>query len=73
MKWIHLLEIALSLLALLSVRMIAINHRYGGYIGVSCQVCWVSYWLFSKQFGFLIIDVGLIFIYWDYIKCYKGR
>ena len=72
--WAHALEVVLSLFALLSVRLIAINHRYGGYVGVACQTCWVSYWIYSKQFGFLIIDCGLIFIYLDYIRqCYKDK
>ena len=69
------LEIILSLLALTSVRLIAIGHHLGGIVGVLCQSFWISYWIYSKQYGFLLIDAGLLVIYFDYIRtqCSKNK
>jgi len=69
------LEISLSLLALMSIRLIAIGHHLGGIVGVICQTFWISYWIWSNQYGFLLIDAGLLVIYFDYIRtqCSKNK
>lgn len=67
------IEIFLSILALTSVRLVAIGHRLGGIVGLSCQACWISWWVYTNQLGFLLIDAGLLIIYIDYIRCYKDK
>ena len=60
MFWI---EIFLSIWALAAVRLLAQGHKLGPLIGWVGQVLWVSMWIFTSQYGFLLIDVGLAYIY----------
>jgi len=43
------IELFLSILALTSVRLVAIGHRLGGVVGLSCQACWISWWVYTNQ------------------------
>jgi len=67
------IEILLSLFALTSVRLVAIGHHLGGIVGLGCQTCWISWWIYTSQLGFLLIDAGLLIIYIDYIRCYRDK
>ena len=60
MFWI---EIFLSIWALAAVRLLAQGHKLGPLIGWVGQVLWVSMWIYTSQFGFLLIDIGLAYIY----------
>ena len=60
MFWI---EIFLSIWALAAVRLLAVGHKLGPLVGWVGQVLWVSMWLYTSQYGFLLIDIGLAYIY----------
>jgi len=60
MFWI---EIILSIWALAAIRLLAIGHKLGPLIGWVGQILWVSMWLYTSQYGFLLIDIGLAYIY----------
>jgi len=51
--------------------MLAQGHRLGPIVGWLGQVLWVSMWIYTGQYGFILIDVGLGYIY---LEAYlKGR
>ncbi len=60
MFWI---EIILSIWALIAIRLLAQGHKLGPLVGWVGQILWVSMWIFTSQFGFLLIDIGLAYIY----------
>ena len=60
MFWI---EIILSIWALTAVRLLAQGHKLGPLVGWVGQVLWVSMWIFTEQYGFILIDTGLAYIY----------
>jgi len=60
MFWI---EIFLSIWALAAVRLLAQGHKLGPLVGWVGQVLWVSMWIFTEQYGFILIDTGLAYIY----------
>ena len=60
MFWI---EIILSIWAVIAVRLLAQGHKLGPPIGWVGQVMWVSMWIYTKQYGFILIDTGLAYIY----------
>ena len=60
MFWI---EIILSIWALVAIRLLAQGHKLGPLVGWVGQILWVSMWIYTDQFGFLLIDIGLAYIY----------
>ena len=70
MFWI---EIFLSIWALAAVRLLAQGHKLGPLVGWVGQVLWVSMWIYTKQYGFILIDTGLAYIYLEAYFREKGR
>ena len=68
MIWI---ESFLSVWALVAIRMLAQGHRLGPIVGWLGQVLWVSMLIYTGQYGFILIDVGLGYIYLE--AYWKGR
>lgn len=66
MIWI---ESFLSIWALVAIRLLAQGHKAGPIVGWIGQVLWVSMWIYTGQYGFILIDVGLGYIYLEaYLK-----
>jgi len=70
MFWI---EIILSIWALIAIRLLARGHKLGPLVGWVGQVLWVSMWIFTEQYGFILIDTGLAYIYLEAYFRGKGR
>ena len=70
MFWI---EIILSIWALIAIRLLAQGHQLGPLLGWVGQVLWVSMWIFTEQYGFILIDTGLAYIYLEAYFRGKGR
>ena len=62
MFWI---ETFLSAWAIFAIRLLTIKHKAGPFIALTGNMCWVSMWIYTGQYGFLFVDVGLMLIYWD--------
>jgi len=60
MFWI---EIILSIWALIAIRLLAQGHKLGPLVGWVGQILWVSMWIYTDQYGFILIDTGLAYIY----------
>ena len=53
--------------------MLAQGHKAGPIVGWIGQVLWVSMWIYTEQYGFILIDVGLGYIYLEaYLKGKKN-
>lgn len=61
---ITLIELALTIWAALSVKMINRQVRWGLYSGTACNMCFLTYWFISEQHGFLIGDIVFTLMYW---------
>ena len=48
----YLIELILTIWAALSVRAINRNARYGLESGISCNLCFLTWWLMTNQLGF---------------------
>jgi hypothetical protein len=70
MFWI---EIILSIWALIAIRLLAQGHKLGPLVGWVGQILWVSMWIFTEQYGFILIDTGLAYIYLEAYFRGKGR
>ena len=53
----YLTELTLTIWAALSVRAINRNTRWGLESGISCNLCFLTWWLMTGQFGFFIGDL----------------
>jgi hypothetical protein len=65
MFWI---ETFLSAWAIYAIRLLTLKDRKGPVIALLGNACWVSMWIYTKQYGFLFVDVGLMIIYWDTLR-----
>ena len=53
----YLIELILTIWAALSVRAINRNARVGLESGISCNLCFLPWWLMTTQLGFFVGDL----------------
>ena len=53
----YIIELTLTIWAALSVRAINRNARYGLESGISCNLCFLTWWLMTNQLGFFVGDL----------------
>jgi len=53
----YIIELTLTIWAALSVRAINRNTRWGLESGITCNLCFLTWWLMTGQFGFFIGDL----------------
>ena len=53
----YLIELILTIWAAFSVRAINRNARYGLESGISCNLCFLTWWLMTNQLGFFVGDL----------------
>ena len=70
----YLIELTLTIWAALSVRAINRNARYGLESGISCNLCFLTWWLMTNQLGFFVGDLVFSAMYGReiYLK-YRSR
>ena len=70
----YLIELILTIWAALSVRAINRNARYGLESGISCNLCFLTWWLMTNQLGFFVGDLAFSAMYGReiYLK-YRSR
>ncbi len=59
------IEIVLSIWTLIAIRLFGQGRKLGSIMAVLANICWLSMWLYTKQYGFILIDSGLLIIYWE--------
>jgi len=60
----YLIELTLTIWAALSVRAIDANkYGWGIYSGASCNACFLSWWWYTNQMGFLTGDLIFTLMY----------
>ena len=52
----YLIEFTLTVWAAWSVRLINRQAKCALYSGILCNLCFLSWWVFTKQYGFLVGD-----------------
>ena len=62
MIWIELL---LSITTLIGIRLFGQGKRIGAVTCVLTNYGWLSMWIYTGQYGFIPVDLGLMFIYWE--------
>ena len=70
----YLIELILTIWAAFSVRAINRNARFGLESGISCNLCFLTWWLMTNQLGFFIGDLVFSAMYGReiYLK-YRSR
>jgi hypothetical protein len=73
-KVTYLIELTLTIWAAFSVRAINRNARYGLESGISCNLCFLTWWLMTNQLGFFVGDLVFSAMYGReiYLK-YRSR
>jgi hypothetical protein len=59
------IEIALSIWTLIALRLFGQGKKLGSILAVLANLGWLSMWIYTKQYGFILIDAGLLVIYWE--------
>ena len=59
------IEVALSLWTLVAIRLFGQGRKLGAIMAVIANLCWLSMWMYTKQYGFILVDLGLLLIYWE--------
>ena len=59
------IEIALSIWTLIALRLFGQGRKLGSILAVLANIGWLSMWIYTKQYGFILIDAGLLVIYWE--------
>ena len=59
------IEVALSLWTLVAIRLFGQGRKLGSIMAVIANLCWLSMWMYTKQYGFILVDLGLLLIYWE--------
>jgi len=59
------IEIALSIWTLIALRLFGQGKKLGSILAVLANIGWLSMWIYTKQYGFILIDAGLLVIYWE--------
>jgi hypothetical protein len=57
MELAYLIQFILTVWGAWTVRLINRQHKYGLYSGILCNVCFLTFWAVSGQFGFLAGDL----------------
>jgi len=52
----YVIEFSLTVWAAWSVRCINRQTKFALYQGITCNLCFISWWLYTSQYGFLIGD-----------------
>ena len=70
----YVIELTLTIWAALSVRAINRNARFGLESGISCNLCFLTWWLMTNQLGFFVGDLVFSAMYGReiYLK-YRSR
>ena len=70
----YVIELTLTIWAAFSVRAINRNARYGLESGISCNLCFLTWWLMTNQHGFFVGDLVFSAMYGReiYLK-YRSR
>ena len=70
----YLIELILTIWAAFSVRAINRTARYGLESGISCNLCFLTWWLMTNQLGFFVGDLVFSAMYGReiYLK-YRSR
>ena len=70
----YLIELILTIWAAFSVRAINRNARFGLESGISCNLCFLTWWLMTNQLGFFVGDLAFSAMYGReiYLK-YRSR
>ena len=67
------IELALSCWTLYAIRLFGQGKKRGAVMALLANICWISMWIYTAQYGFIPIDVGLMFVYWErLITLWKG-
>jgi len=59
------LELLLSIVTLYGIRLFGKGKRRGSIVCVVSNFGWLSMWIYTGQYGFIPIDLGLLIIYWE--------
>ena len=59
------IEILLSLLTLIAIRLFGQGRKLGSIMAVLANIGWLSMWLYTKQYGFILVDLSLLLVYWE--------
>ena len=53
----YLIELTLTIWAAMSVRAINRNARWGLESGITCNICFLTWWVITGQIGFFVGDL----------------
>jgi len=53
----YTIQLILCIWAAISVSLVARQYKYGLYIGMSSNLCFIAWWIFTQQHGFLVGDL----------------
>ena len=59
------IEVALSLWTLVAIRLFGQGRKLGSIMAVTANIGWLSMGMYTKQYGFILVDLGLLLIYWE--------
>ena len=59
------IELTLSCWTLYALREFGKGRKVGAVMALIAYVGWISMWLYTEQYGFIPIDLGLMFVYWE--------
>ena len=59
------IEILLSLWTLIAIRLFGQGRKLGSIMAVTANIGWLSMWVYTKQYGFSLVDLGLLLVYWE--------
>ena len=59
------IEVALSLWTLVAIRLFGHGRKLGSIMAVTANIGWLSMWMYTKQYGFILVALGLLLIYWE--------
>ena len=69
-----IIEICLSAATLYAMLLLSDRHPVAPSLGILVNLFWVGMWIYTKQYGFLLIDVGILLIYIRALKKqFKGE
>lgn len=58
-----IIETIFSVFTLLAMLLMSNRHHLAPALGVTVNFCWVVLWIYTGQYGFLFLDVGILLIY----------
>lgn len=57
------IEICFSVATLYAMLLLSDRHRAAPSLGIVVNIFWAIMWLYTKQYGFLLLDIGILLIY----------